>query len=225
MFVNRNYFILFNNIFKKSQNTIKFKRRHSEFEQGCVLSESYKATDALPPIFPACRQPLLPACMFITRDTVRHPSLFCLENLFVNRFVHDERRSWTEVPPYFSFQLSLSFCQCPILPHSSPTAYNCSNWQCMQVHIVKRTSTPNVTNFPLTLAVNLHPMKICLSRISLATSMSSFDLKRTRITKSPLCRGSILWESTPNVVFNSCFKSYQKQNKTITKNKTTRVNR
>jgi hypothetical protein len=31
-------------------NTIKFKRRHGEFEQGCVLSESYTATGALPPI-------------------------------------------------------------------------------------------------------------------------------------------------------------------------------
>jgi hypothetical protein len=55
---------------------MKFKRRHDEFEQGCVLSESYKATDSLPPILPACSQPLLPACVFVTRDTVRHPRLF-----------------------------------------------------------------------------------------------------------------------------------------------------
>jgi hypothetical protein len=40
---------------------MKFKRRHGEFEQGYVLSESYTATDALPPILPAYRQPLLPA--------------------------------------------------------------------------------------------------------------------------------------------------------------------
>jgi hypothetical protein len=64
--------VLFNNIFKKSQNTMKFKRRHGEFEQGCVLSESYTATDALPPILPACRQPFPPACVFVTRDTVLH---------------------------------------------------------------------------------------------------------------------------------------------------------
>jgi hypothetical protein len=51
---------------------MKFKRRHGEFEQGCVLSESYTAIDALPPILPACRQPLLLACVFVTRDTVRH---------------------------------------------------------------------------------------------------------------------------------------------------------
>jgi hypothetical protein len=72
---------------------MKFKRRHGEFEQGCVLSESYTATDALPPILSAYRQLLLPACVFITRDTVRHPRLFYLENLFVNRFVSDGRRS------------------------------------------------------------------------------------------------------------------------------------
>jgi hypothetical protein len=57
---------------------MKFKRRHGEFEQGCVLSESYTATDALPSIIPACRQPLLPACVFIARDTVRHPRRFLL---------------------------------------------------------------------------------------------------------------------------------------------------
>jgi flagellar basal body-associated protein FliL len=36
-------------------NTMKFKRSHSEFEQGCVLSGTYTATDALLPILPACR--------------------------------------------------------------------------------------------------------------------------------------------------------------------------
>jgi hypothetical protein len=55
---------------------MKFKREHGEFEQGCVLSERYTTTDALPPILPACRQPLLPACVFVTRDTVRHPRCF-----------------------------------------------------------------------------------------------------------------------------------------------------
>jgi hypothetical protein len=72
---------------------MKFKRRHGEFEQGCALSESYTATSALPPILPACRQPFLPACVFVTRPTVRHPRLFFLENLFVYRFFRDERRS------------------------------------------------------------------------------------------------------------------------------------
>jgi hypothetical protein len=70
---------------------MKFRRSHGEFEQGCVLSESYTATDALPPIFPACCQPLLPACVFVTRDTVRHPRLFCSENLFVMRGVREQR--------------------------------------------------------------------------------------------------------------------------------------
>jgi hypothetical protein len=72
---------------------MKFKRRHDEFEQRCALSVSYTATDALPPILQACCQPLLPACVFVTRDAVRHPRLFCLENLFVNRFIRDDRRS------------------------------------------------------------------------------------------------------------------------------------
>jgi hypothetical protein len=67
---------------------MKFKRRHGEFEQEYVLSESYTATDILPPIIPACRQLLLPACVFITRDTVRH-----LKHFLFRKFVHDERHS------------------------------------------------------------------------------------------------------------------------------------
>jgi hypothetical protein len=55
---------------------MKFNRRHSEFEQGCVLSESCTATDAPPLILPACRQALLPACVFVTQDTVRQPRHF-----------------------------------------------------------------------------------------------------------------------------------------------------
>jgi hypothetical protein len=54
----------------------------------CVLSDSYTATDALPPILPACRQPLLPSLEtpFVTRD------LFCSENLFVNRMTNCESK-------------------------------------------------------------------------------------------------------------------------------------
>jgi hypothetical protein len=63
---------------------MNFKRRHGKFEQGCVLSEMYTATDALPPILPACRHPLWPACVLVTRDTVRHPRRF----LF-GQFVHE----------------------------------------------------------------------------------------------------------------------------------------
>jgi hypothetical protein len=55
---------------------MKFNRRHSEFEQGRVLSKSYTATDTFPPILPACRQPLSLACVFVTRDTIRHPRRF-----------------------------------------------------------------------------------------------------------------------------------------------------
>jgi hypothetical protein len=46
-------------------NLIRFWRlfvtRNVRKPKLCVLSESYTATDALPPIPPACRQPLLPA--------------------------------------------------------------------------------------------------------------------------------------------------------------------
>jgi hypothetical protein len=73
---------------------MKFNRRHGEFEQECVLSESYTATDALRPILPACHQPLLPACVFVTRDTVRHPRRVCSENLFVMKGVHEQRFHW-----------------------------------------------------------------------------------------------------------------------------------
>jgi hypothetical protein len=47
-----------------------------------LLSESYTATDALPPILPACCQPLLPACVFVTRDTVRHPRHFFFRKIY-----------------------------------------------------------------------------------------------------------------------------------------------
>jgi hypothetical protein len=70
---------------------MKFKRRHGEFEQGCVLSESCTATDALSPILQlvanrCCRL----ACSlletpFVTRD------VFCSENLFVIRVVREPR--------------------------------------------------------------------------------------------------------------------------------------
>jgi hypothetical protein len=83
---------LFNNIYiYKPQNTLKFKRGHGEFEQGCVLSESYTATDALPQILPVGGQPLLLACVFITRDIVRHPRRF----LF-GKFVREPICSWCE---------------------------------------------------------------------------------------------------------------------------------
>jgi hypothetical protein len=57
----------------------------------CVLSESYTANDTLPPILPAFRQLLLPACVFVTRDTVCHPRLFFSENLFVMRGIREPR--------------------------------------------------------------------------------------------------------------------------------------
>jgi hypothetical protein len=94
MFENRNFFgpmASYLIIYKKPQNTMKFKRRHGEFEQRCVMSKRYTATDALPPILPACRQPLLPTCVFVTRDSVRHPRRF----LF-GKFVREPICSWWE---------------------------------------------------------------------------------------------------------------------------------
>jgi hypothetical protein len=85
---------------------MKFKRKHGVFEQGCVLSESYTATDALLPILPVCRQPLLPACVFVTRDT---RDVFCSENLYPNRFFRDVMRSWTEFPLYYETVLLVLF--------------------------------------------------------------------------------------------------------------------
>jgi hypothetical protein len=66
---------------------MKFKRRHGEFDQGCVVSERNTPPDALPPILPAFRQPLLPAYVFVTRDTVLQPRLF----LFAMRGVREPR--------------------------------------------------------------------------------------------------------------------------------------
>jgi hypothetical protein len=81
----------------------------------CVLSESYTATDALPSILPACRQPLLLACVFVNRDTIRHPRLF-----FFGKFVRDERRSWTDVPLYINFATTFN-----MLPIAKQQQYFC----------------------------------------------------------------------------------------------------
>jgi hypothetical protein len=69
-----------------------FVTRNDRKPKLCVLSEIYTTTDAVPPILPACRQPLLPACVFVTQDTVRHPRGF-----FFGKFVRDERRSSTDL--------------------------------------------------------------------------------------------------------------------------------
>jgi hypothetical protein len=60
---------------------MKFKRKHGKFKQGCTMNESYTATDALPPILPGCHQPLLLACVFVTRDTGFHPRRFVFRKI------------------------------------------------------------------------------------------------------------------------------------------------
>jgi hypothetical protein len=92
MFVNRNYCVYF------------------------VLSESYTATDVLLPILPACHQLLLPACVFVTQDTVHHLKLF-----WWGKFVCDKRRLWTEVPLYIESKL------CILLVLITQTANSVSN--------------------------------------------------------------------------------------------------
>jgi hypothetical protein len=62
-------------------NTMKFKRRYGEFEQGCVSSKSYTAPDALLPTLPACRQPFLPACVIVTRHRSSPETLFVREQI------------------------------------------------------------------------------------------------------------------------------------------------
>jgi hypothetical protein len=70
---------------------MKFKRRHGEFEQGCVLSESYTVTDAVPPTDHLSRrysQLVANRCCRLRVRYSRHRSsieTFFSENLFVNR--------------------------------------------------------------------------------------------------------------------------------------------
>jgi len=56
---------------------------------------------------------MLTACVFVTRDTVRHPRRFVSENLFVNRIVRDPRRSWTEVWLYYVWAVTVVDIQFP----------------------------------------------------------------------------------------------------------------
>jgi hypothetical protein len=53
--------------------------------------------------------PLLPACVFVIRDTVRIQDVFCSENSFVNRIVREQGHSWTEVPLYNFQTRKISF--------------------------------------------------------------------------------------------------------------------
>ena len=53
---------------------------------------------------------MLTACVFVTRDTVVIRDALCSENLFVNRIVHDPRRSWTEAWLYFVSWLHCYSC-------------------------------------------------------------------------------------------------------------------
>jgi hypothetical protein len=71
-------------IYLKNHKTQWNSREGTANSSRHVYWASHTETDALLPILPACRQPLLPACVFVTWDIVHHLRLFCSENLFVN---------------------------------------------------------------------------------------------------------------------------------------------
>jgi hypothetical protein len=87
--------LFFPYIKKKPQTTMKFKRRHGEFEQRCVLSQSYASTDALPP------PNLSPTVVTGLRFRYSRHRLWP-ETFLFGKFIRDERGSWTEVPLYVS---------------------------------------------------------------------------------------------------------------------------
>jgi hypothetical protein len=106
--------VLFNNIYsKKPQNTMKFKRRPGEFKQECVLSESYTADDALPPILPACCQLacLLLETLLVTRDF-----------FFPGKFVREPICLWWEafVEPWYCWQDGASSVAAAVGPMIQP---------------------------------------------------------------------------------------------------------
>jgi hypothetical protein len=69
-------------------------------------------------ILPACRQLLLLDYVFVTRD------FFCLENLFLNRFVRDAWCSWTEVPRYITAATNV---RCSEYPQTAVTSHDQCN--------------------------------------------------------------------------------------------------
>jgi hypothetical protein len=137
---------------------MKFKRRHGEFEQGCVLSERYTATDALPLILPACRQPLLPACVFVTRDTVHHPRLFS------GKVVREPICSWTKVTLYVISELCLK--------HSHMKC----NWQHLGSHMLWMTiHTAQSLQEQRIIIINIRPYKVGVFKSwGLVTQMTNF---------------------------------------------------
>jgi len=92
-------------IYKK--NTLKFKRRHSEFEwtkatQQLTLSPigvadsgyfplDHSSTNTADADTPAYRSTMLTACVFVTRDTLRHPRRYVF-----GKFVRKPNCSWSE---------------------------------------------------------------------------------------------------------------------------------
>ena len=70
---------------------MQFKRKHRKFQQRCVCveSESYTTTDTLLPILQACCTTLLPACVFVTRDTLHHPR--CVKRNLLEKYSFPQR--------------------------------------------------------------------------------------------------------------------------------------
>ncbi len=66
-----------------------------------VYKERYTAMNGLQPTLTACRFTMLPACVFVTQDTVRYPRRsFCSESLFMILTFRDKRHLWPEIPPH-----------------------------------------------------------------------------------------------------------------------------
>jgi hypothetical protein len=92
---------------------------------------------------------MLTACVFVTRDTVCH--VLCSENLFVNRIVHDQRRSWTEVWLYLVTVLLISpskkkflFPQCTLLWLSVGSNWDPHFYSCFRLILSLTSCRPYV---------------------------------------------------------------------------------
>jgi hypothetical protein len=78
-------------IYLKNTKHNEIKEKARRIQAGMCTEPKLPATDTPAPILSACCQSLLPACVFVIRDTVRHARRFCSEKLFVNGGVREPR--------------------------------------------------------------------------------------------------------------------------------------
>lgn len=86
---------LFNKfITKNMQNTMEFKRRHSDFEHGCV----YRTEVTLQMMLSCwCFKLVTPCCYWLTNLSREIFFLFLFGKFFLEWFVHNERHSWKKM--------------------------------------------------------------------------------------------------------------------------------